>query len=285
MRSYSGYLLIEDLLDTLPSDSASLYRIAQYLINPKPNVVEEDCRTLLGKKVSIGYGSIGMYDLALDRLLTREDIVTLLSQGEYYRKVRSPAFCTSHGGVCRKCAYTVDRSAKVGSPSSLPSHISTGFFSFRGGEGVSTFIVDVSEEEVDLLEVFVDSVPENGFTYDYLEEGRITVTLDIPPMPDAYVDIRAVKNTASPLMSYLSKTYSGSLLGAAKSQGYDLPVRANLLREYMTDSRISILESELEEYQDKIPDGYLDYSSSIRDPLERGLYLIALYGIFNDVEA
>lgn len=285
MRSYSGYLLIEDLLDTLSSDAPSLYNISQSLINPRPTVVEENCGTLLGKKINLGYGSLGMYDLALDRRLTRTDIVSLLGQGEYTRRVRSPAFCTSHGGICRKCASSAVQGAKVGLPVQLTSSIVAGFYSYSGGDGVNTFILEVSEEEVDYLEVFVDSVPKTEFSYSATSDGLISLTLQGDYASGVSVDVRAVKNTASPFISYLSKTYSGSLLGASKVDGYDLPLRPNLLREYMTESRISILESELEEYQDKIPDGYLNYSSSIRDPLERGLYLIALYGIFNDVEA
>lgn len=285
MRTYSGYLLIEDLLDDLPDSSATIKRIASGLINPTVKIVEEDCGTLIGKKVSLGFSHIGGLDLALDERLTRGLITSLLEAGDYYRRIRHPAYCSSKGGVCAKCAFaTLMYMPTVGSQVQMFSEIVSGSFSYRGTAITNSFVLDLTEEESDRLEVFVNSTLTNNYEVSVTSDGYMRVY--VPDQTGSFdVDIRAWKRTSSPFISFLSKTYSGSLLGASKMEGYDLPVRAGMLQEYTTDSRILLVEEALQEYSKNIPDGYLDYSTRIRDPLERTLYLICLYGIFNDLEA
>lgn len=285
MRTYSGYLLIEDLLDDISNESPTIYRIAQGLINPTASIVEADCGTLLGKRVSISFSSVGLYDLALGERLTRDRLILLLSQGEYVRRVRHPAYCASLNGVCSKCAGSVlPEEPAVGSSVQFNSEILSGSFSLQADAATNSFVLDVTEDEVDRVEVFVNSLPYQDFSYSTTSDGYLQVEVG-GVVSGTAVDIKTWKLSSTPYISFLSKTYSGSILGAAKMEGFDLPLRQTLLRQYTSEGRMLLLEESLAEFSEAIPDGYLGYAANIRDPLEKALYLICLYGIFHDLEA
>lgn len=286
MGTYSGFLLLEDLFDNLPEESAILYNEAERLFNPTVAIVEPDCLTKLGKRISLDFSTLGMYDLALDRRLTQQDIEFFLGRGEYYRFVRHPAFCVSTGGVCKKCydsRYEVDSPAEVGNTAKVFSETLFGTLSGIVPAGSTQFTLTASVEDFDNPQVFIDE--EITSDYELTADASGTLQISLPEATDEprKIFLRLYRNTSSPFLSYLAKTYSGDLLGAAPLETGDLPVRAELLKLRSSDTLLASLEDELENFAEFIPDSYLRYISDIRDPLERELYILALYGVFYDV--
>lgn len=286
MGTYSGFLLLEDMFDTLPNTNPTLYNEAQQLFNPMVKVVEEDCNTRLGKRVGTDFTHIGDWDVALDRRLTEDDLKFFLGQGKYNRFVRSPAFCTSVDGICSKCyqSYNPDSPVPaVGTNVRISSAIVVGtnyFIVQKGGYSVSLVADDVFNRAV----VYVNDVHSSDFTIEYDEEQLPYIKLGSSILVDDRVFVRMLKNTSSPFMSYLSSTYAGDLLGAASLYTGDLPCRPGFLKERISEGKLTDMEYTLREYSSYIPDTYIQYIAKIRDPLERELYILALYGVFNDVE-
>lgn len=286
MGSYSGYLLLEDLLDTLPEYSTALYNESNQLFNPSVLIVEDNCRTLLGRRVQVDYSIVGYVDLATGNRLTPESIDNLLSQGIYYRSVRSAPFCTSEGGVCKKCfeaTYPEIGAVKVGSTQRVYSEVVLGTHIGVSTTGVNEFRVYADGEEISRVEVFVADEFTSSYTYRIEDDGAWYVLFTDTIPEGSRVFIRMYKRTSAPFMSYLSHTYSGNLLGATPMGSGILPLRGGLIRERISKGRLRSLETELRSSVSNIPENFLEYLVNIRDPLEKELFIMALYGVFYDV--
>ncbi len=286
MGTYSGFLLLEDLFDDLPTDCASIYNEAQQLFTPTVSVIEVDCKTNLGESISLDFTQVGQYDLALDRRLAYSDISFFLSQGQYSRFVRNPTHCISEGGICQKCYVAVNPGQDVPLPGSsvkLNSYlvVATQYVIFSTGD--NSVILNTDGSDITRISVYFNDVFTKNYTLTVLDDGSFRVTFLGVTMSGDTLFIRMFKDTASPYMSYLSKTYSGNILGASYLETGALPARTALLKERITESRLTSLERSLEPYSEYIPDSYLEYIANIKDPLERELYIIALYGVFYDV--
>jgi hypothetical protein len=286
MGSYSGFLLLEDLFDNLPDDSMALYNEGNQLFNPTVSVVEDDCGTSLGEKLSIDFTSMGNWDLALDRRLTRSDVEFFLSQGEYTRFVRNPPHCISPGGVCRKCYEAVNPSnpnVQVGSSVTLKSYLVVSTQLVVLSEANNSFVLDTAGSDITRISYYYNDVYSANYTLTELSTGEYQLTMGDTPAAGDTAFVRMFKDTSSPYMSYLSSTYAGSILGSAALVTGALPARASLLKERITESRLQSLANALVAYSKYIPVTYIEYIDKIKDPLERELYILALYGVFYDV--
>lgn len=286
MGSYSGFLLLEDLFDNLPDISTSLYNEAQQLFSPTVKVVEDNCNTNLGEKITLDFSQIGQWDLALDRRLTREDIEFFLSQGSYSRFVRNPPHCISPGGICSKCYQAVNPGEAVpavGATVKLRTSliVATQYVILSASDG--SVILNTDGADITRVSVYFNDAYTSNYTMTELSTGELQLTYNGTVSASDTIFIRMFKETSSPYMSYLSATYSGNLLGASYLETGALPARAGLIKERITESRLSSLESALEEFSEFIPSSYMNYIANIKDPLERELYILALYGVFYDV--
>lgn len=277
---------MEDLFDNLPEDSRTLYNEATQLFTPTVKIVEENCNTYLGGRISLDFSHIGQWDLALDRRLTRDDIEFFLNQGTYYRFVRNPPHCISPGGICQKCYMAVNPGEEVPKVDSLVKLntylvVATQYATLT--EESNSFVLNTDGSDITRISVYVNDEYTKDYTMSVLDSGEFLVTLNSGVETGDTLFVRMFKDTASPYMSYLSSTYAGNLLGAAYLETGDLPARPALLKSRITESRLSTLEAELSKFSEYIPITYMDYIAKIKDPLERELYILALYGVFYDV--
>lgn len=286
MGSYSGFLLLEDLFDNMPDISTSLYNEAQQLFSPTVKVVEENCNTNLGDKIILDFSQVGQWDLALDRRLTRDDIEFFLSQGSYNRFVRNPPHCISPGGICRKCYKAVnpgEPDPTVGSSVKLNTYliVATQYALLSQGDG--SVILNTDGSDITRVSVYFNDEYTKNYTLSEIGTGELRLTYNGTVQSEDSIFIRMFKDTSSPYMSYLSATYSGNLLGASYLETGALPARTSLIKERITESRLASLEAALGEFAQYIPSTYMNYIANIKDPLERELYILALYGVFYDV--
>lgn len=286
MGTYSGFLLLEDLFDNLPEESAALYNEAQSIFDPKVKIVSNDCGTLLGKSVSLDFSCIGFWDLASDGRLTKAQIEYYLSQGQYTRFIRHPAYCIAKGGVCKKChdAWRISQQAcRVGTLAEFPSEVITGEQTHILAPDENAVVIQTDIDEYDRMDVFFNDEFTTAYVVTETEDGKLRVNISGPVAAGDVVFIRLFRNTASPFMSYLSETYAGNLLGAAPLQTGDLPIRVGLLKETLSEAKLNSMAGSLEAYAEYIPGTFQEYATKIRDPLERALFMLALYGVFYDV--
>ncbi len=156
-RSFSGYLLIEDLFDNFPDTFKPLYNEAQSLFNPTVRIVSDDCRTLLGKRVDLDFTLIGRTELSTDKVLDRDSISTMLAAGTYKVSIRTPSHCTATGGICRKCYLATTSgtgSASIGDVKPLKSEVISGFYSFNITRDDLSVIIPLSVDDVDRVEFY-----------------------------------------------------------------------------------------------------------------------------------
>lgn len=286
MGTYSGFLLLEDLFDNLPEDSTALFNEATQLFSPTVKVVEENCNTNLGERISLDFSQIGQWDLALDRRLTREDIEFYLGDGQYHRFVRNPPHCISPGGICKKCYMAVNPGEpvpKIDSQVKLNTYLVVATQYILLSEGSSSYVLNTDDSDITRISVYHNDQYTKDYSLSLMSTGEFRITYTGTIVAGDSLFIRMLKDTASPYMSYLSSTYSGNLLGASYLETGSLPARASLIKERITESRLHTLENELAKFSEYIPVTYMDYIAKIKDPLERELYILALYGVFYDV--
>lgn len=286
MGSYSGFLLLEDLFDNLSDSSSTLYNEAQQLFSPTVKVVEDNCNTNLGDRITLDFSQVGQWDLALDRRLTRSDIEFFLSQGSYTRFIRNPPHCISPGGVCKKCFIAANPGEPipvVGATVKLRTYLVVATQYALLNEGDGSMILNSDGSDITRVSVYFNDSYTNNYTISELDSGDLRLTYNGVVTGSDTLFVRMFKDTASPYMSYLSATYSGNLLGASYLETGALPARASLIKERITESRLSSLETALQDFAEYIPTTYMGYIAKIKDPLERELYILALYGVFYDV--
>ena len=279
MRSYSNFLLFEDVLEYLPTTAPGITRAANLLINPQVTLVEEDCGTILGKQETLSFASEGLIELATDAPLVRSRIISLLAQGKYKISIRDPSTCTSDGGICKKCfnASILDRGlqVKVGDKVSM-----TNQYIYHAdalvGPG-NTFPLTKSLDLYNLLIVIKSGVVLASSTYSVSNQ---TLTLNLPLGPSDSVVVYYLKFSDNLLLNYLAKSYSGSLIGLLPLLSDYLPIPSQLYQSFLSDSLLALMKIEISGYKD-IPLDMIDYIDVIIDKLEKALYIILLYAIYD----
>ena len=285
-RTYANFLLFEDVLDGMPEDSAIIMTQAvDMLMNPSVQIVEEDCQTLLGKVVDTNYELEGLTSLATGEIISREYINYLLSNGEYKIRIRELHSCASHkkGGVCQKCykaSYMCSEVPEVGTTLQIPTKLIYQSDTIIGNGYLSVYTL--SQTEDDWYDVIVikdgEVVDTSLYTlgYDYIQFPEVLST------NTTYI-VHFFKENTESFQGFISKTYSGGLLGMEP-----LPTTPTLLRESLyypmfPDTQVSLLLEELSKLKE-IPVLYIDYINRIHDKLEKVLYILYLYALYQSMQ-
>lgn len=285
-RTYSNFLLFEEILDNTPTVSPTMTQAVGILLNPLTTVVDEDCNTLLGEIVDTSYELEGLIEVATKSVLTRTRINQLLQQGKYKVGVRNLHTCLSHtnGGICRLCyqgTFPGETAPKVSSNISVPNMLIYQTDVIQGTGYASTF--DLSETSDDWYEV---KVVKNGVVLnegsDYtLGDSSITFP-SIPTNSDAYV-VHFLKQNTDPFQGYIAKTYSGALLGMEPLPTLKPVLRESLYEQQFSDSFLSMLVEEVNQFK-AIPDTYLDYLERVHSRMEKVLLTLYLFAVYSNVE-
>lgn len=283
MRNYSNFLLFEDLLDSLPSGSAFLLNSANVIINPVVSITSMDCNTLLGTYINLNYEQEGKVELATGLPLTRDRISDLLAEGKYTISIRETNSCKEINGICQACyqaSFRADTPPEVGS---LVQVISK--FNYQSdliiANGVnSEYILTQSDEDYYSVEVIHDGSVIDSSEY-VLESNKII--FNNPPSRLSVYVIHFFKESSDPLLGYISKTFTGGLLGLKPLPTHSLPIRRSIYDLLLTDSYLNSMVQELRLFPE-IPATYKEYIDSIHDRLEKALYILYLYALFGNIE-
>lgn len=284
MRTFSGLLVLEDVLDYIPHDSPMITSLETLVFHPTLQIVEADCGTTLGKIEPVNYEIEGKTELATGLVISKARIDAILATGTYNTSIRTLDTCISKGGICAACY--------------LSSHPGTTTLAVN-----SRVIVDceyIYKNEVlaaqDTQAVFTLGLASNLYTRLYVfREGVLlsagvdytlvgtTLTLTSPFSGSGKnLLVRYMQNNRSPYLLWLSKTYAGSMLGLKPLASPALTLRPLLLASLLEENRLQLVQEYLGNIS-AIPPSYLTYCATIIDRLERALYMLALYAIFRNV--
>lgn len=283
MRTYSNFLLFEDVLSSLPTDSSLLYQAANIIVNPTVKVVEEDCGTLLGTVLATNFDLEGEVELATGDRLSRTRINQLLGQGQYKTAVRKLHSCRSEGGVCRQCynaTFIKNTAPSVGNQVSIPSFLNYKTDMLAGNGYSNSYELTQDSTEYDDVMLFKEGVLVPSSEYSI--SGTIITFNDIQQILDIYV-VKFFRYTSEPFLGYMARSYSGSVLGIQPLPTLDTVLREGLYPEYISEGYLDAMARELTVYK-AIPDSFLDYMETISDKLEKALFILYIYAIFSNVE-
>lgn len=258
MRSFSSFLLLENLMYAVPSTLPSLKAIAERLFRPTVKLIEDDCETKIGLNRGVraltsvlwtpvsGVSRLPYeYMVNLDgSTITPTQLLDLVSTGVDTIKVRHPSTCVSQGGICRKCYY-------------------------------SSLLLSTSD--------YVD--PSNVVVYNYHDSPPLYSEVAIPVV-GASVTLRTaigdVKPFAQPsqraIFSYIAGTYTGAILGVGSFDNFPLPLKPSLMSKLINRNLLDRAFGELASLKD-IPGTYLRFIESIEDPFEKAASVVSLYAL------
>lgn len=283
MRSYSNFLLFQDVITNLPTGSAPIIEAANFLINPTVKIVGDDCGTTLGSKIPlsynlVGYEAVGHLEVYEQAFITVQKIQILLAQGITSVRVRGTPTCVSKGGVCKVCYNGSFR------PTILPSvgdsvKLSSEFIystQIIVGNGVDS-VYPVTQNSTQYTKTNVGYYPEVlSLTDTQITFSTVRATTDI-------FTLHYYKISSDPLLNYIAKSYSGSLMGVAPLPSYKLLIKPSLYSSLFSDSHVQLLRDELDKYNKNIPPQYLEYCDTIVDKLEKILYILYTYAIYGNM--
>lgn len=282
MRSFSNFLLFEDVLSNLPPESTLLTSVASSLMSPSVKIVEEDCGTLLGTFEETNFEKEGLIELATGDMLSRARITELISLSQYKVATRNLHSCISKNGICRKCyaaSYITKPVPPLNTQIRLDSILTYQNEIIAGDNITNVKTLSLDESEYDLVVIIKDgAIVSSGYS---ISGNKLTFTT-IPLYSDVYV-IRYYTETSEPLQGYLARSYSGDLLGMKPLPTLPTLIKESLYTSILPDGILSVMELELHRYK-AIPSTYLDYIGNIKDRLERALFIIYLYAIFSNVQ-
>ena len=299
MRTYSNFLLFEDVLTNLPTASTLITSAASTLLNPSITIVSEDCGTFLGNVVPVDYSAVGLVESATKAPLTVSRITQLMSQGITTIRVRTLYSCISKKGVCATCyessvrqiprlldgSWYLDGTISlsgigllpVGSVVSIPNE-----FIYKSdiiiGNGISatyTLTQDPSQYTRTSFEPLINTEVQSIV--------GTTITFNSVRLPSDIFVLHYYTISSDPFLEYMAKSYSGALLGIAPLPSYQLKLKPSLYQGMFSDNQVSLLKNELTPYSTSIPPTFLEYCDTINDPLEKVLFIIYLYAIYGNV--
>lgn len=281
MRSYLTSLIFEKLLDNVPDTDKDVYNLAQLIITPRVKIVENNCGTTVGEIENISYRMEGEIELATNSPFTKTRLNYLLSQGIYEAASVHVNTCTSVGGICARCfssEFQEEDYPQVGGYVNIPSekilHIEVLDCSF----GQYSYQLEMDVSLFKRIRVYHNGILKDHTTYS--ASGQ-SLTLSFPVEDEEHLVVKYLDNTTTPLMGYLSNTYSGSLLGMKYIPELLPSVRISLLKELIPSGRLELITERIKTLQ--IPTDQSEYLDKIIDPLEKLLYVVSLYIIYINV--
>jgi hypothetical protein len=283
MRAYSALLLFENLLDYIPSDNPDLLNLAKAILEPNLPIVESDCGTTLGKFANVNFEVEGQVELSTDVRISKSRVEFLLSQGIYEVATRHTSTCISEGGICAKCyaaTYPTEEYPEVNSRVNvLPEYLVNSEI-IAAKTDSKQYPLTTDNTTYDKIYAYVNGeLMENGV--DYIVEDDVFTLLDFPS-ESLNIVVKCIKYDTFPFIVWLANTFSGSIFGMDPLPHQKLPVRSLLLASLLTENRLQLVNEQLKEIP-TIPEDSLNYSETIKDPLERGLFMLALYCIYSNV--
>ena len=283
--------------------SSTLVQTANTLVNPTSKIIEADCGTLLGSVVTpIDYTLVGSIELANSTPINTYRVAQLLNGGISpvpYIRVRTLSTCVSHGGVCALCyasAYGVDPVLLDG------SWTLNGASPLTGSQLLPTgTVVNLPSLYVFATDIIVGDGISTTYNVSYTSAQYVATSYnpilnpEVVSLTDTSITFSSVRQpsdifvlhyyieSSDPFLEYIAKSYSGSLLGIAPLSSYPLLLRPSVYQTMFSDSQIAVMKNELTIYAPTIPTGMLDYCDTIRDPLEKVLFILYLYAIFANI--
>lgn len=259
------------------------------LLNPIVKVVEEDCGTLLGSVVDTGLELQGFTEVATKEPLDIARINQLLTAGQYRTGIRTLHTCQSYklGGVCRRClsaSLFTDTDLSVGETSKIPSLIVYQTDMVRGNGYTTTF--PLSETSDDWYEVVVIKQGmrlSEGVDYSLGFDSITFPTAMTVDSETSVVTVHFMKQNSDPFLGYISKTYSGALLGMLPLPSLPTLLRESLYDILFSDNFVGLLLEDLEPLK-AIPSTYRDYLDRVHGKMEKVLLALFLYSIYGNVE-
>lgn len=281
MRTYSNFLLFEDVLANLPPDNITLASAVASLNTPSVKIIEEDCGTLLGTVIDLTPETEGLVELATGENISRTRIETLLNQGKYKVAVRTLHSCSSTGGICRKCyegQYLFSNAPSINSIIKLPPTMNIQTDLITGSDTSYSYTLSMAEDEYDSL-----ILVKNGALYSgYSVSGNI-LTFDHQVQDSEVFIVRYFLDTSSPLQGYMAKTYSGDLLGMKPLPSLPLLLKESIYSAILTDSMLGSMSKAIYRYK-TIPSTFFDYLDRIPNKLEKALFILYLYAIYANIQ-
>ena len=285
MRTYSALLLFENLFDTIPTDNPDMVNLSRDLLEPNVQVVENDCGTTLGRFETVNFELEGTTELATGLPLSRSRIEYLLSQGIYELATRHTGNCISKGGICVKCykgTYPREKVPKINDRVSIQPLYLVNSEILAIKQGGSEYAIETDSAMFDTSYLYHEGVLLiEGETKDYTLKNSI-LTLNVVPTNDYTMVLKTLRRNTFPFIVWLANTYSGSIFGMDPLPAQALPLRTLFMSSLLDENRLQLV-SEYVSQLDAVPEGYADFAATIKDPLERGLYLLALYCVYSNV--
>jgi len=279
MRNFTNTLLFESALDSVPSSNQPLYSILDRLLNPLVKVVEDDCGTELGVLAALADRTEGAIELATDLPVTKAALIAASNSGQSSISIRTLNSCISKGGVCTKCLLASRprlTGVTTGSLFKLTPELTISTESLSFVTGSTTATLSHTASEYDSVYVFDDGalLPTNTYTI-----SGSTFTLSSAATSDKTLLFKYQINSNIAYFYWLTHTYSSSLLGVKSLFNLPLPVKPSLLRNAVVQEDIDILYRSLLS-SDAGSEDFVTYIPSIKDPLEKAIYVILMCSIF-----
>ena len=280
MRSYASLLILENIFEDIPTLDQNINNLVSTIFTPSLPVVEHDCGTTLGKLEALNFESQGLIELATGVPLNKSRVTDILTLGVYNIRLRHLSTCISKNGICQQCYSSTYPGLVVPEILKVVNIIPEYLVNAEVLEGVATQQAYTSIMDPLLYNkcyVFLDGMfLELGVDYTF-NNGILQLTSSMQTSKD--IIVRYMSTTRSPFLVWLAETYSGSILGMKPISTNVLPIRSLLLTSVIEESMLQIIEENIKANID-IPNFYSEYSSSIRDPLEKALFMITLYSIY-----
>lgn len=280
MRTYSAFLLFEEVLDFAPQGDIKLYQFIKDVINPRVKVISANCLTTTGSTVNVTYEIEGLIELSTNVPITRARIDVLLAAGTYFTSTRALYSCVATGGICTRCyngTYLDMTTPTVGSTIRLMAEYNYLIDVFTCNGVLTTYTLTEPTANYTKALVIIDGVIQtSGYTI-----VNQTLTMSVAPTLGKHIVVRYYHTTAQPYVGLLSTTYSGALLGMKPLPTQLLNIRPSLAQTLYTEEELNIMRAQLSTYK-LIPTDMIEYISTIHDKFEKAIYISMLYGIFSN---
>jgi hypothetical protein len=278
MRNYTNTLLFESALDSIPSTNVALYNTAFRLFNPVVIVVEEDCGTLLGTPIPVDFKAEGYIELDNGLPINRATISSLALSNSSYVNTRSAYSCISKNGVCNKClsASKPRLSIVTGNMYQVNPELIISVNTISISTGLTTYSLPYDVSQYDTLYIYDDGILVSQATYSV---SGSTLTLSSSPGSTKTLLLKFGIFSNVGFYYWLANTYSGSLLGIKSLIDLPLPIKPSLLSSFINEDEIDLLIQALKQ-TDIADQDFVTYIPSIKDPLEKAIFVVTLCSIF-----
>ncbi len=281
MRTYSGLLLFENLFDYIPPEVVDVYNLAVSVLTPNLQIMENDCGTTLGKFTNVSFELEGETELATGEVISKARIETLLSQGTYEVATRHTSTCISEQGICAKCynaTYPSESNVEVNDRVTIVPEYLVNTEILVTVPDITQYPMVTEAGTYDKVYVYNKGQLLSDSQY-FIEDNVFTLTQSYPYELD--IVIKCFKFDTFPFIVWLANTFSGSIFGMDPLPHQQLPVRSLLMSSLLDENRLQLINEQLREIE-SIPADYLTYAETIKDTLEKSLFLLALYCTYSN---